>query len=299
MHYIHKLSSKTIERIVGGFILFCLISTAVLSIGIAINKKMYEKDYRLITMFKEGYGVKPGTTIKLVGIDIGQVEKVGFNASNLIEVRMKIKKTYQEKIRADSIVTIGSAGLAGDKILSISIGTPDKIMLTDKSRILSKEPIEITDLTARLNTTIGQIETIMKNVVNVSKNVNNASINLDQLVTNINTITQDIVSAKGSVGMLIANDKLYKDLERSIENIEKATVSIKSGTNDVPKITSQVKIVLEEVNKVVLGLQKHWLVSDGVKKAEKEMKNGNDKNKVIPENNKESTEKPKDLSKTK
>ncbi|MFA5858107.1 MAG: MlaD family protein [Elusimicrobiota bacterium] len=280
MHYIHKLSSRTIERIVGIFVLICFTATVALVLGIAVNKKMFAKEYQLVTKFKSGYGIKPGTKIKLAGIEIGQVNWVGFNAANFIEVRMNIENRFQEKIRADSIVTVGGAGIGGDKVLNISIGAPKQMVLVNNSRILSEEPVELGDITAKVNSAIGQVETIMKNVVQVAKNVNTASEklnlvlgNANSLVTNVDAIAGDIQKGKGSIGMLIEKDKLYKDLERSVENVEKITLNVKKGTDDVPSLMMRVRSILDETNKVVLGLQRHWLINGGVKKAEKELKN--------------------------
>lgn len=275
MHYIHRYSLKTLEKIVAFFIFFSLISFLLIFFVIGKKKGMFEPEYRLTTLLNEGYGLTPGTIVKLAGIEVGAVESVNFTPENKVEVVIKIRKKFQEKIRSNSVVGITREGLAGEKFLNITLGSMDSSILENGDKIRTHTAVEITDLADKITPTIEHIEKISANLVEITEKLISPSGELAITLKNIQDITTDIKEGKGSLGSLIRDDKrLYKDIDALLKlskkiakNLEETTISLKTSAAETPKTVEKINSTIDETKKlvedarqIVDAAKKHWLI---------------------------------------
>ncbi len=102
-----------------------LMMLAVFLIGDTSRLWESKTDYR--AAFKDVGGLKPGSPVRMGGLDIGTVLSVGYDKNlgdTRIFVKMAIVREQARRIRGDSIATIGNKGLLGDKMVEISVGSP-------------------------------------------------------------------------------------------------------------------------------------------------------------------------------
>jgi phospholipid/cholesterol/gamma-HCH transport system substrate-binding protein len=66
-----------------------------------------------------------------------------------VVVRLLIQKDVQKFIKSDAIASIGSDGLMGDKVLTISPGTNSKTIVKDNASIQSVQAIEMDEIMIR------------------------------------------------------------------------------------------------------------------------------------------------------
>lgn len=284
MHYVHRFRIQILERIVVFFVFLALVFIFLVFFFVGKKKGMFEQDYRIRTLLNEGYGLTPGTVVKLAGIEVGRVESVGFNPENKVEVVMKIRKKFKEKIRINSIVNISREGLAGEKFLNITLGSVDSPILGDGDRIFAHSALEISDLADKITPTIENIEKISNNLVQITEKLASPTGELATTLKSIQDITNDLRQGKGSLGSLIRDDKrLYKDLEAVLKlsrkiakNLEDATASLKSSAAETPKTVEKINVtvdetkkLVEDARKVVDAAKKHWLIRGYVEEAEK------------------------------
>ena len=76
MHYSHRLSETRLHQIVGGFVILPALIIGAILFVVAKSENLFEEKYRITTVFSEGYGLKPGQPVILLGFQIGQVGKV-------------------------------------------------------------------------------------------------------------------------------------------------------------------------------------------------------------------------------
>jgi len=295
MHYVHRYRIQTLEKIIVFFVLLALVFIFLIFFFVGRKKGMFEQDYRIKTLLNEGYGLTPGTVVKLAGIEVGTVESVGFNPENKIEVAMKIRKKFQQKIRSNSIVSISREGLAGEKFLNITLGSVDSSVLEDGNRILARTAVEISDLADKITPTIENIEKISSNLIEITEKLASPTGELATTLRSIQDITTDLKQGKGSLGSLIRDDKkLYKDIEailklskRIAKNLEDTTASLKSSAAETPKTVEKINLTVEETKKlvedartVIDAAKKHWLIRGYVEETEKKKEPTKEEKKV-------------------
>ena len=123
MHYTHRLSQARIHQIVGWFVLVPVLILAGVLFVVGKNENLFEEKYKITTVFSEGYGLKVGYPVMLLGVQVGRIGAIEFTEQNNAQFTLNILKKYQDKIRADSKAVIGkSGGLFGEPQIEITPG---------------------------------------------------------------------------------------------------------------------------------------------------------------------------------
>src|SRR6185436_1913335 len=179
----------------GGLILFVL---AIFYIG--KQKNLFNPVFTISAYFKNVSGLQVGNNIRFSGINVGTVDNIEIVNDSTVKVDMLIQKDVQKFIKKDCSVSIGSEGLIGDKILTISQGNTDHVAINEGQMVHSFEPVETDAIIGRLNTTSENVEIIT-----------------DQLAE----ILYKINSGEGALGRLIKDTTMAGDIGKTIENLKK------------------------------------------------------------------------------
>jgi phospholipid/cholesterol/gamma-HCH transport system substrate-binding protein len=165
----------------------------LLSGGTWLKPKVY-----LTTHIPDSTGVEPGADVQLNGVTIGTVAWVRLTRSRdpnrVVEVRMKIVDTFLPYIPEDSVTTIDSANMLGDKYININMGrSPQHVRADGELRFPPPsnfmQNIDLRQFDAQLRT--------------------------------IDQILQDIQAGKGPLGQFVAGDDLYLQFLDGVANVEK------------------------------------------------------------------------------
>lgn len=231
---------------VGVFVfLGCLVAGALIFI-IGDNKMLFEEkaDYRV--RFEDVQGLKPGSTVRMGGVDIGNVSSVSYPAdpsSNLIDVVLSITEREAGRIRIDSEASIAGKGLLGDKLVSITAGSPDQPVAPPGS-VLRAAPSE--DLTQLM----GRVEQM--------------SVKADRALTNVELLTRVLADQqvqddiKGGVGAL---RNILESLDRGqgyaarvlhdpaeADRMSRLMANLERTTSELEGVLAGVRQAIERVN---------------------------------------------------
>ena len=210
------------------------------------NKNLFGNTFLLKSQFKNVSGLKIGNNVRFSGINIGTVKNIDFVSDSSIVVVSIIESDVQKYIKTDAFATIGSDGLMGDKVLSISPGTASNEIVTDNSFIKSSKAIELDDLMKGLKKSVDNAANITNELVVFTKKLNNNNGVLSRLMTdqkfassltntlsnlelsssNFKTFTKKMNNKNGVLSKLVSDDKLGKSLDSTIINVQKASKGI-------------------------------------------------------------------------
>ena len=110
-----------IETIVGIFVILGLLCVGYMTVKLGKVDFFGDDSYSLIAKFTSVTGLRIGSPVNILGIDVGRVEQITMDQENQkAVVEIKIKKDI--KIYDDAIASIKTEGLIGDKYLSIDPG---------------------------------------------------------------------------------------------------------------------------------------------------------------------------------
>jgi phospholipid/cholesterol/gamma-HCH transport system substrate-binding protein len=116
-----QMKKYKIETIVGIFVIFGMLCVGYMTVKLGKVDFLSNNSYSLVAKFTTVTGLRVGSPVNILGIDVGQVEKITMDQVNqkaVVEIRIK----NDIKIYDDAIAAIKTEGMIGDKYLSIDAG---------------------------------------------------------------------------------------------------------------------------------------------------------------------------------
>ncbi len=159
---------RLIRLRVGIFVLGLMALFIVFVLTIGSQSRIFERRYSLHTFFGNIEGLNVGAPVRLAGTSVGSVRDITFSqdlTSKKIRVTMNLDAALQDRIREDSIASIGTIGLVGDKVIELTVGSLDKPILLPGAAIPSVDPPDYATL-------LQKGDQIVNNVVKISDALN-------------------------------------------------------------------------------------------------------------------------------
>jgi phospholipid/cholesterol/gamma-HCH transport system substrate-binding protein len=166
------------------------------------QKNLFDPVFMLSTRFNNVSGLQVGNTVRFSGINVGTVDNIKIVNDTTVQVSMLIKKDVQRFIKTDSEAGIGSEGLIGDRILTISNGKPKSKSVKEGQLLTSNEPVETDAIMQSLEITAG--------------NAAIASEEVSEIVAKIN-------SGEGTLGKLINDKRIANNIDQTIVNLKQSS----------------------------------------------------------------------------
>lgn len=119
------MKRMTLEAAVGLFVLFGLLCLAWLSIRLG-KLEIVGGDYVPVhAEFASVSGLKTGASVEIAGVEVGKVDSITLDEYKA-DVLMKIRAGV--KVQEDTIASIRTRGLIGDKYVTLSPGASDRLV---------------------------------------------------------------------------------------------------------------------------------------------------------------------------
>lgn len=153
--------------VVGSFVIGALVALSGAILSLTSERGIFVTHYRMVARFENVQGLLPGAPVWLAGKEVGRVEDIRFEPVGSevpVLVLMGIDESVQDRIRGDSIATIGTIGVLGDSYVEISIGTKGEAMLEAGSEIRTQSPININLAMAKGSRALDNVATLAENL---------------------------------------------------------------------------------------------------------------------------------------
>jgi phospholipid/cholesterol/gamma-HCH transport system substrate-binding protein len=119
------MNRYSLEVLVGVFVLVGLIALGYLSIKLGKMEVLGSKGYDIVAEFSDIGGLKAGSSVEIAGVEVGRVESISLkDYQALVRVRMN----EGVKLQDDSIASIKTKGLIGEKFVQLTPGGSDSII---------------------------------------------------------------------------------------------------------------------------------------------------------------------------
>lgn len=131
------MKRENLEIAVGIFVLIGILALGYLSFRLGKIEMFSGGYYTVYAEFTKVGGIKKGSVVEIAGVPVGTVEKVTINDKYQAVVEMKINNSI--KIPDDSIASIRTKGLIGEKYIQITPGGSEQI-IAKGGKIRETEP---------------------------------------------------------------------------------------------------------------------------------------------------------------
>lgn len=233
----------------GMFVIFGLAIFVVTIYFVGQSKNLFGSTIALNAKFKNVSGLKQGNNVRFSGIDIGTIKSIEFISDSAVVVNFVVKQEVQQYIKTDANASIGSDGLMGDKVLTISPGSSSNKMVTDNTTIKSTVAVEMEDLmkglkksvdnagvitgelaifSGKMNSNTGALSKLMTDE-KFSNSLANTLTNLESSSSNFSTFTKKMNNKNGALNKLVSDEKLGKTVDSAVINLNE---TVKAAQNN-------------------------------------------------------------------
>ena len=185
--------TKIFELKVGIFIMIgiAILFIIVFSLG---DINLVKRGYHVKIDFNFVDGIGPSAPVRLAGIGVGQIDglKIYYNDQEH-KMKAQLNAWIKESIKIDkeAVATINTLGFMGEKYLEISPGTSAEF-LKNGDLLVGKDPASVNKIFEKLGS----------------------------LTDSVNVVVTRLKNGEGTVGKLLTDDAVYKNLEAFTEDIK-------------------------------------------------------------------------------
>lgn len=254
------------------------------------NRSLFTDNFELRAQFKDVEGLMPGNNVRYAGIQAGTVKHIYIINDTTIEVTMLINETAGSHIRKNSIASIGTEGLMGNKVVNIvasKVVSPrvdeDDILLTvprldisnamttlaitnDNAGIIAAELVEtvrkinsspavwqiMTDTTLPLN-----IRASLRNIAESSERLNRTTQVVEHIIT-------ETYAGTSVAGVLLSDTTEANNIRSAISHLQNATKDAHLLTTRLDHIASTLEQGANDKNTIAYTLLRDTLLSQQI-----------------------------------
>jgi phospholipid/cholesterol/gamma-HCH transport system substrate-binding protein len=136
------------ETVVGIFMVIGLICIGYMSIQLGDLGLFEDNTYPLIARFTKVTGLRNGSVVNMLGLEVGRVGKMTMDQDKQqAVVELRIDKGI--KVYDDAIASIKTEGLIGDRYVSLDPGGSGSLLKPGDTIIETQAPTDIMDLVSK------------------------------------------------------------------------------------------------------------------------------------------------------
>ena len=142
-----------IELAVGLFLIVGIICLGYLSIKLGKMEIFGGEGYNVQAVFSDSGGLRTGSAVEIAGVEVGRVKSVSLED---YQAKIMIHLSQDVKIQEDSIASIKTKGLIGEKYVEISPGGAEEMIQPGGIIRDTQPPVDFEELIARF--VFGKVE---------------------------------------------------------------------------------------------------------------------------------------------
>ncbi len=204
---------------IGALVSGALVMLMVTIFTLGQQQLLWERKVQYEIRLARTNGLQEGAPVSLTGVPIGSVADMRFPddpTASYIEVSIKVAQNVAPRIRENTVATVRTYGLLGDRYIELLAGSPDSPPVPPGGLLTSIDPVDYESM-------LGQGGDIVTNVVEVT--------------ASLKTVLQSIEHGEGLLGAMVRN----KDLgESTLVSLERTMANLQETTREVEMVLRRV-----------------------------------------------------------
>lgn len=221
------------ELKVGIFVFIGILALLFLTGRLAQEAFTPKDTYKLYAVFDSVSGLIRGAKVEMAGVPIGKVGEISLTSEGKAKVELLIYNKY--KIQEDATAVVRTFGVLGDKYIEIRPGR-SQVYLPERGTLAKTEsPIDLDQILANIGPTVEGL----KEVLGTQEGKENLKIlvaNIRDASDSFKKIAEKMEKGQGTLGKLITDDRLYKDLSEVSQSLKRIALQIERGEGTLGKL---------------------------------------------------------------
>ena len=229
------MTERQMQLRIGALMLTAILLFMGFVLSVGKRSTLFENRYSLSTSFSSTEGLAVGAPVRLAGVTVGNVTRIAFGrdlTDRRINLTLSVEQRVQDRIRQDSVASIGTIGLVGDKVLDVTVGSADRPVLQAGARLTSVDPVDYSGLLQKGDQILGHVSRISTSLDEFLAAGDTAAgkRSLNEMLRSLqNTVMEvekgsgflhDVIYGKEGAELLGRLDRTAQSLERTVRAIE-------------------------------------------------------------------------------
>jgi phospholipid/cholesterol/gamma-HCH transport system substrate-binding protein len=143
------MKNTKLELSVGFFMLLGIAAISYLSIQVGTGSLITGDTYLIESRFTNAGGLHAGSSVMLAGVTVGRVEGVRIEPSDYSAI-VTLRVLSSLRLPTDSMASIKTTGLIGDKFVSLAPGADDTYMESGMRITLTESAVDLESLIGKM-----------------------------------------------------------------------------------------------------------------------------------------------------
>lgn len=231
---------RSLELRVGIFVALAIIVGTIVVFSLGNRSALFSSKRTYVSVFSNVDGLRPGSPIRMSGLDVGTVGSVSFQDDGRCRVELEISEENARFITATSTATIGSKGLLGDKLVEVTPGTGDP--LPSGGTIPSTEGGGLFGALASAGQVVEEARPAVANVRLLTETFADEQFRQDlrDIAHNIAELTRMAREEDGTIRRLLTDPELADRLTATLGSVQLASAELSRTSRNVRLITDEI-----------------------------------------------------------
>jgi phospholipid/cholesterol/gamma-HCH transport system substrate-binding protein len=223
----------------------------------------------LRSYFANAAGLKDGAVVSVDGVTVGNVTKtrvVPERNPYPVEVTVQVGEKYWADLHTDSTERIAPAGVLGDSFVDIDSRHATGPQPANNSElkisgsptieeVIGSSQVSIEDIDQLVNKVGKLVDAIASGRGTVGALINDQAMekNVASIAANLQTVTQALADGKGSLGKFLNDDSLYTKLDSTVDQLNSIVTDVNAGKGTAGKLLKD-ETVYNNFNSAVKNL---------------------------------------------
>jgi phospholipid/cholesterol/gamma-HCH transport system substrate-binding protein len=271
------------DTVVGVFVVVAIAVAMLMVALIGSEQGLFRRRFEVRAVFGTVSGLRAGAPVFVAGVNVGGVKSIRFVAPREsrapltpveeesgytrrvgeVEVQLTIEEGFHPQIRRDSVATIASVGLLGDKSIEISVGSATEPEVEPGSVLQSEDPLTLTEVIDRVQPIARKVDAILTDISALTGTLAGKEAPVQRAIHSLGNILEKVDEGQGTLGQLVNSNTIGREAEAALANFDalllearKAAGDVQRALADLPPTMASARRVADDVARLAESLRK-------------------------------------------
>jgi phospholipid/cholesterol/gamma-HCH transport system substrate-binding protein len=229
--------------------IFVAIGVVIFTVAIFLlgqKSALFTRNTELFVAFRDISGLAVGAPVRLSGLEVGTVSAIALSQDlheKKTRVRLLVQTRYLSRIRADSEALIDSAGLLGDKVVNISLGSPEAKALGAGATLKTGQAVNFDTLSSGLNRAVSSLTRIAGKVESIvgSEQTTQVQEDVARITASLANVMEQVERGDGLLHQVIYDPRYAQQVSATLNDVRAVADNARRATGRLDAVVAQVE----------------------------------------------------------
>ncbi len=236
------------EFLVGLFFVGALFILGIFTILLK-PETLWNNPSKITVEFDRIGSLKIGDNVRINGVSVGRVMELK-NSEDYSKVSVLLSlQDAAPPLREDYRIQVTSSSVLGGQFVNIKIGSLDKKLLPEGSKLVGHPPLDILEDASELVKALKEDETHIRKLFledKIGERIASITKDFEDFAANAKSIGRHVQSGNGTVGKLLMKEEGYDKIKETLASINDAGTKIGNASDEARRLAGELDKLLAD-----------------------------------------------------